>query len=112
VFGAAVPRKDVLEHAEQPYLGQLLAELLTELPVDRVQGVLAELDVTAERPLERRLRGIGVLRHQQCPVPGPPDDGHRLDDLPFGVHRTVVPRQADESAARDPLHRERQGETR
>jgi hypothetical protein len=55
VLGAAVPGKDVLQHAEQPHVGQPLADLLGKLPVDGVPRVLAELNMTAERPLKRRL---------------------------------------------------------
>jgi hypothetical protein len=50
-----MPRKDVFQHAEQPHVGQPLADLLEKLPVNRVPCVLAELDMTAERPLKRRL---------------------------------------------------------
>jgi MFS family permease len=92
VLGAAPPAEDVLQHAEQPHVGQHLADLLEKLTVDRVQRVLPELDVPAERPLERRLlpglpRGPAhVLGHQQRPVTRAPDDRHRLDDLPFRAH--------------------------
>jgi hypothetical protein len=56
VLGTATPRKDVLQHAEQPHVGQPLTDLLEKLPVDGVPRVLAELDMTAERSLKRRLR--------------------------------------------------------
>jgi hypothetical protein len=85
-----MPGEDVLQHAEPPYAGQPLADLLTELPVDRVHRVFAELDVAAERPLKR---AVGRLGHQQCPVSRSPDHGHRLDDLSPGVHRTVLSRR-------------------
>ena len=92
VLGPAPPAEDVLQHAEQPHVGQLLADLLTELPADGVERILPELHVPAERPLERRLRpGIDVLRHQQRPVPWPPDDRHRLDDLPLARNRCHRP---------------------
>jgi MFS family permease len=91
VLGAAPPGEDVLKHAEPPHSGQPLADLLAELPVDRVQRVLAELDVTAERPLKR---GVGRLGHEQRPVPRSPDNGHRFDDdLSLGIHRTVLSRR-------------------
>ena len=58
--------------------------------MDGVQRVLAELDVAAERPLKQRLRRLG---HQQRPVTRPPDDGHRVHDLPLRTHRPVVSRR-------------------
>jgi hypothetical protein len=93
VLGAVLPGEDVLKHAEPPHVGHHLAELLTELPVDGVRRVLAELHVPAQRPLEPRL---GRLGHQQRPVPRPPDDRHRLDDLPLAAHQPFVPRPTDE----------------
>ena len=101
VLGPAPPAEDVLQHAEQPYVGHDLADLLEKLPVDGVHRVLPELHVAAQRPLEQRLRRLG---HQQRPVPWPPDDRHRLDDLPLRAHRPVVSRRADEFAAHTPLH--------
>ena len=101
VLGPAAPAEDVLQHAEQPNAGHFLADLLDKLPLDGVRRVLCELHVTAERPLEQRLRR---LRHQQRPVPGPPDDRHGLDDLPLSVSSpTCRITPTDEFAGRPPL---------
>jgi hypothetical protein len=85
-----LPAEDVLQHAEQPHVGQGLAQFLAELPVHGVERVLRELHVPAQRPLEQR---VVRLRDQQRPVPGPPDDRHRLDDLPLArirIHRPPI----------------------
>ena len=52
-----------------------------ELAVDRVQGVLAELDMTAEWPVKQLPVRVRLLRHQQRTVARPLDDHHRLDNL-------------------------------
>src|SRR5208282_161687 len=104
VLGPALPAEDVLQHAERSYVGHDLADLFEELPVDGVHRVLPELHVAPQRPLKQRFRRFG---HQQSPVARPPDDRHRLDDLPLRVHRPVVSRRADEFAARPPLHKKR-----
>src|SRR6185437_16100010 len=91
VLDPAAPAEDVLQHAEQLDAGQFLADLLGELPAHGVKRVLAELHVPAERALEWRVTRIDVLRHQQRPVPRPPDDRHRLEDLPGIRHRCHQP---------------------
>jgi MFS family permease len=88
MLGTALPAEDVLQHAEQPYVGQGLAQFLAELPVHGIERVLRELHVPAQRPLEQR---VVRLRDKQRPVPGPPDDGHRLDDLPLALIRVHRP---------------------
>ncbi len=99
VLGVTLPGEDVLQHAEQAHVGQPLPDLLAELTMQRVHCVLAELDMAAERTGKR---AIGRLGHKQRPVPGSPDDGHCLDDLPFRVHRTVVSRRSDQHCPRLP----------
>ena len=55
MLDAALPAEDVLQHAEQPHVGQGLAQFLAELPVHGVERVLGELHVPAQRPLEQRV---------------------------------------------------------
>src|ERR1700747_1584535 len=45
----------------------------------------------AERARKWRSTRSDVLRHQQRPVPRPPDDRHRLEDLPGIRHRCHQP---------------------
>lgn len=76
----------------KPDAGQALADLLLKLMVHCVQRVLAELRMTAERAVERVPPRVSVLRHQRGAISGPLDHRHALDDLPFRVHRAVIPR--------------------
>ena len=71
-----------------------LPDLLAEFAVDCVQGVLAELDMTAERPVKQLPRRVRFLRYQQRAITWPPDQHHRLNALTPGFHRYVVSRLA------------------
>jgi hypothetical protein len=102
VRGGSVPLKDVLQHACEPHSRERLPDLLEELAVERVQRVLAEFDVTAERTVKPRSGRVSVLTHEQRAVARAPDHRHCLDDLApgaAGFHGDVVSRPCASEAS-------------
>lgn len=53
VLCGAVPLENVLQHARPPHSRERLPDLFPELAVHSIQRVLAELHMTAERPLKQ-----------------------------------------------------------
>lgn len=90
VLGGSVPFKDVLQHSRWLHSREGLSDLLAELALHCVQCVLAEFDVTAERPVKQRSGRVGVLSHQQRAVASPLDHCHCFDDLTSRLHVHVV----------------------
>jgi hypothetical protein len=70
VLRGAAPLKDVLQHARQPHAGQRLPDLLPELTVHRVERVLAELDMAAERPVKQLPRRVASSDTSSAPSHG------------------------------------------
>jgi hypothetical protein len=86
VLVPAPPLEQVFRDTQETHISDTLADLLDELPPDRIGGILTELDMTTKHPVERRGFGTGVFRHQQGPISRSPDHRHRLDHLPAFVH--------------------------
>jgi hypothetical protein len=105
VLGVAPTLEDVLQDPGELDRGERLANLLAEFAVDCVQGVLAELDMTAERAVKHLPRRVRFLRHQQRAIAWPPNQHHRLDDLAPGFHRYVVSRLAKAAGKAGPDRR-------
>jgi site-specific DNA recombinase len=95
VLRGTAPLEYVLQHARQPHSREGLPDLLLKLAVHSIQRVLAELHVTAERPVKQLPRRICLFRHQQRTIMWPPDHHHRLDDLALGFHPVVVSHRAE-----------------